>query len=312
MARDADGPKRPLAHGDEPGGRLRELDRRALLLGAAAAGAGVATLAAGAGTADALPVQYVRLASESLAATTTWIQTTAGIGFLGVQDNPSGLLASTSLVAGVAGDSDAVDGVLGVSSAANGVHGISSANGASGVLGDDTSATGGYGVQGESANGVGVLASSANGTALKVEGPAQLTGSLSAGGQITAASLATAGAVAAGSLTATGAVAAAALTATGAVSAGSLTTTGAAAAETLAVTGKLELGRSGAAIIPAHRKTVRVPVPGMTRASLVIATSQGTSVRVAVACVAAKEGYFVIHMNRAPRRNMRVAWLVLN
>lgn len=323
MARDANGPAGPAAHEDASGGRVRELDRRALLLGAAAAGAGVATLAGGAGTADALPVQYVRLASESVAATTTWIQTTAGIGFLGVQDNQSGLLAGTSLLAGVAGDSDAVDGVLGVSSAANGVHGISSANGASGVLGDDTSTTGGYGVQGESANGIGVLASSANGTALKVEGPAQLTGSLSAGGQITAASLATTGEVAAGSLTATGAVAADSLTAkgavaadslsaTGAVTAGSLTTTGTAAAETLAVTGKLELGRSGAVTIPAHRKTVRVPVPGMTSASLVIATSQGTAVKVAVACVSAKDGYFLIHMNRAPRRNTRVAWLVLN
>lgn len=290
MARDTDVPGGPAAaREDETGGRA--LDRRALLLGAAAAGAGVATLAGGAGTADAQPVQYVRLASESRANTTTWIQTTAGTGFLGVQDNASGLLAGTTpLVAGVAGDSDAVDGVLGASSAANGVHGISSANGSSGVLGADTSTSGGSGVQGESTNGIGVLASSANGTALKVEGPAQLTGSLSADGQITGASLATTGEVAAGSLTATGAV----------------------SAQTLAVTGEIALGRSGATTVFANRKTVQVSVPGMTHTSLVIATCQGKAVTVAVACVEANDGYFIIHMNQAPRRNTRIAWLVLN
>lgn len=312
MARDTDGPGAKDAHEGETGGGVQELDRRALLLGAAAAGAGVATLVAGAPAADAAPVQYVRLASESFANTTTWIQTSAGTGFLGVQDKPSGVLASTGLNAGVAGDSDAVDGVLGVSSAANGVHGIGAANGSSGVLGEDTSTSGGSGVQGTSTNGIGVLASSANGTALKVEGPAQLTGALSADGQISGASLTTSGEVSAGSLTTNGEVSAGSLTATGAVSAASLTTTGAVSAETLAVTGEIALGRSGATTVFANRKTVRVSVPGMTHTSLVIATCQGKAVTVAVACVDAKDGYFIIHMNQAPRRNTRIAWLVLN
>jgi hypothetical protein len=249
------------------------------MLGAAAAGAGVATLVAGVPTADAAPVQYVRLGAKSVAVATTWIQTSAGTGFMGVQDNASGLLASTGLSAGVAGDSDAVDGVLGTSSASNGVHGICSADGASGVLGDDISTTGGYGVAGESAHGIGVLASSTNGTALKVEGPAQLIGSLSASGQITGASVTTSGEVSAG---------------------------------TLAVKGKLELRRSGLATVAAHHRRVKVSLPGVTRASLVIATIQGQSGEVAVASVATQDGSFIIHLTGTPPKKLKVAWFVMN
>lgn len=311
MDRDASRRKAPAANQDETSGRIREIDRRALMLGAAAAGVGVTTLLGGA-TADAAPLEYVKLGGDSEATSTTSVQTSGGSGLLGVQDNASGLLTSTALIAGVAGDSDAADGVLGASSASNGVHGICSADGGSGVLGADTSTTGGYGAQGSSTNGIGVLAISTNGTALKVNGPAQLTSSLSAGGPITGASLATSGEVAAGSLTTTGAVAAGSLITAGAVSAGSLTTIGAVSAGALAVTGKLELRRSGVATVAAHRKSIKVSLPGVTNASLVIATIQGTSGEVAVASAVARDGSFTIHLTGAHPKKLKVAWFVIN
>jgi hypothetical protein len=312
MDRDASRPGVPAAKQDETSERVREIDRRALMLGAAVAGVGVTTLLGGAQTADAAPAPYVRLGNDNATTSTTSVQTSGGTGLLGVQDNASGLLTSTALIAGVAGDSDAADGVLGASSASNGVHGICSADGGSGVLGADTSTTGGYGAQGSSTNGIGVLAISTNGTALKVNGPAQLTSSLSASGPITGASLATSGAVSAGSLATTGAVSAGSLTATGAVSAGSLTTTGPVSAGALAVTGKLELHRSGVATVAAHRKSVKVSVPGVTNASLVIATIQGASGEVAVASAAARDGSFTIHLTGAHPKKLKVAWFVIN
>jgi hypothetical protein len=289
MDSDAGRSEVPAASPDETGESVRQIDRRALMLGAAVAGAGVATLVAGTPTASAQPVEYVRLGDVNIPSATTSIQTSTGIGFLGIQDNPSGLLAS-GLLAGVAGDSDTVDGVLGASSASNGVHGISSADGASGVLGDDTSTTGGFGVQGESTHGIGVLASSTTGTALKVNGPAQFTNSLSVGGQVTGASLAVNGQV------------------TGA----SLATTGAISGGTLAVEGKLELGRSGIATVAAHRKSVKVSLAGVTSASLVIATLQGASGGLAVASVATRNDSFTIYLTGAPAKKSRIAWLVIN
>jgi hypothetical protein len=159
--------------------------RRALMLGAGAAGAGViATLAGSAGPAAAASDNPVELGESNSASASTVITTTTGnglngittsdetyacgllgeseygIGVYGTQASTSGLLGSDSnpASAAVVGDSGAGAGVLGLSSSANGVFGITGNTGSSGVAGVDesTEAPGGHGVYGRSALGTGV------------------------------------------------------------------------------------------------------------------------------------------------------------
>lgn len=120
--------------------------RRALMLAAATAGAGITvdlvsgTRPAGAADTQGKAVLLGQNGSNTNTATsTTQINTSSG----------DGLQANTS------GDSGS-HGVLGTSTVGTGVQGQTGGNGHSGVSGIDTSPSGGHGVYGRSVNGVGV------------------------------------------------------------------------------------------------------------------------------------------------------------
>lgn len=118
--------------------------RRALMLGAAAAGAGITVgLVAGAKPAGATNGQAVVLgqngSNANTATSTTQINTMSG----------DGLQANTT------GDADS-HGILGTATAGTGVQGQTTGDNQSGVSGIDTSTNGGYGVYGRSTSGYGV------------------------------------------------------------------------------------------------------------------------------------------------------------
>lgn len=132
--------------------------RRAVIMSAAAAGAGVtAGLVAGAQPALAANGDPTLLGETNSATATTAIKTTTGIGLEATasQNGQTG-------VAGVDGSTGGGLGVLGASTAGIGVKGTTKANGKNGVLGVDNSAGGGAGVSGSSLQGNGV-SGSANG-----------------------------------------------------------------------------------------------------------------------------------------------------
>jgi len=143
---DSHSPKPEASSDEEPGlwsGPVSRYGRRALMLGAAAAGAGITVgLVAGARPADAADGQAVLLGQNgpnaNTAASTTQINTTSG----------DGLQANTS------GDSGS-HGVLGTSTLGTGVQGQTEGNRQSGVSGIDTSPSGGHGTYGQSKKGVG-------------------------------------------------------------------------------------------------------------------------------------------------------------
>jgi hypothetical protein len=150
--------------------------RRALMLGAAAAGAGAAASLAGGGLAEAAPDAggAVQLGKSNSAKGTTQVITKAGDGLKGQTSatNHSGIVgfdtSSGTGGHGVYGNSVHGDGVLGISAHKTGVVGQGSTVGQSGVAGIDvTSATGGHGVFGQSQHGDGVFATSPNGVALR-------------------------------------------------------------------------------------------------------------------------------------------------
>jgi hypothetical protein len=153
-------------------------DRRALMLGAAAAGAGVAASLAGGGLAEAAPDAggAVQLGKSNSAKATTQVITKAGDGLKGQTSatNHSGIVGSDTSSGtgghGVYGNSVHGDGVLGVSAHKTGVVGQGSTAGQSGVAGIDASTkTGGHGVFGQSQHGDAVFATSLNGVALRGE-----------------------------------------------------------------------------------------------------------------------------------------------
>jgi len=166
-------------HGEEGSGAPR-YGRRLLMLGAGAAGAGLAAaLAASADPAGAANNSPVELGESNAASGSTQITTSAGnglnglttspesyscgvygqaqagIGVLGTPASRSGLLGAggNPTIAGVVGDSGAgVTGVLGLATSSTGVEGIS---------------TSGTGVEGISTNGTGVEGLSTNGTGVQ-------------------------------------------------------------------------------------------------------------------------------------------------
>jgi len=153
-------------------------DRRALMLGAAAAGAGVAASLAGGGLAEAAPSAggAVQLGKSNSAKATTQVITKGGDGLKGQTSatNHSGIVgfdtSSGTGGHGVYGNSVHGDGVLGISAHKTGVVGQGSTSGQSGVAGIDMSTTtGGHGVFGQSQHGDAVLATSSKGVALRGE-----------------------------------------------------------------------------------------------------------------------------------------------
>ena len=125
--------------------------RRAVMLGAAAAGVGiVAGLVAGAEPAGAANNGPVLLGETNTAVGTTLINTTSGNGLQATtsENGESGLLGSDL-------SSGGGYGVLGTSENGTGVQGEAATNGRSGVSGIDTSTGGGHGTYGRSEHGTG-------------------------------------------------------------------------------------------------------------------------------------------------------------
>ena len=170
---------------DADSGPPTRYGRRALMLGAGAAGAGLAaTLAGSADPAAAADDNPVELGESNTASASTVIttsggnglngvttsneiyacgllgQSAAGIGVYGTQSSTSGLLGvdANPESAAVLGDSGTGVGVLGLSSAAMGVYGVTSAKNQGGVFAEDLSSAGGFGVIAASTNGFGVSA----------------------------------------------------------------------------------------------------------------------------------------------------------
>lgn len=150
--------------------------RRALMLGAAATGAGVAASVTGGGAAEAAPSRQpaVLLGKSNSAHATTQVITRAGDGLKGqtFATEHSGVVGFDTSTAtgghGLYGHSIHGLGVLGISQHSTGVTGLGSTVGQSGVAGIDQTATAGaHGVFGQSKHGDAVYATSPHGTALR-------------------------------------------------------------------------------------------------------------------------------------------------
>ncbi len=140
----------------------RRFGRRAIILGAAGAGAGVAAaLVAGPEPAFAANGDPVKLGDSNSATASTVVTTTVGTGLQGQ--------ASTNGQSGVSGIDTSPDGghgTYGRSTNGTGAYGLTRGDtrGQSGVYGVDASSDGGYGVQGLSTWGYGAYAVSSHGT----------------------------------------------------------------------------------------------------------------------------------------------------
>ncbi len=178
-----------------PAAKPRNYGRRALMLGAAATGAGVAASLAGGGLADAaqgtepatpampdVNSAAVLLGKSNAAHGTTQVITKSGNGLKGqtFDKGQSGVVGfDTATVTGghgVYGNSTHGDGVLGISQHGNGIVGQGSTPGKSGVVGIDAApGGGGNAVFAQSHHGTAVLATSGSGVALHVEGVAKFS-----------------------------------------------------------------------------------------------------------------------------------------
>lgn len=152
------------------------LGRRALMLGAAATGAGVAASVAGGGAAQAAAGKQpaVLLGKSNSAHGTTQVITRVGDGLKGqtFAAGHSGVVGFDTSTAtgghGLYGHSIHGAGVLGISQHGTGITGLGSTVGQSGVAGiDQTAAGGAHGVFGQSQHGDGVFATSPHGAALR-------------------------------------------------------------------------------------------------------------------------------------------------
>jgi hypothetical protein len=183
----------PAAESEAPSATRRH-GRRALMLGAAATGAGLAATLAGGSAAEAAPDSSasVRLGKSNSASATTQILTKGGDGFKAQTSaaNHAGLngvdTGTSTGGHGVYGVSSHGTGILGIGDNGNGVVGQTNGAGKIGVSGIDASGTGngvfgqsnkGKAVWGSSQHGTGVHASSEHGIALQVNGKARFTNS---------------------------------------------------------------------------------------------------------------------------------------
>jgi hypothetical protein len=146
--------------------------RRAVMLGAAAAGAGAAvSLAGGAAPAEAAQAVPVLLGRANKATAPTWVTNSKGDGLggrtsasghsgvTGTDTSPGGGHGVTGTSArgfGVSGTSGSDYGVVGTSTSGTGMYGLTSGNNQDGVTGTDISPGGGHGVAGLSDLGTGV------------------------------------------------------------------------------------------------------------------------------------------------------------
>jgi hypothetical protein len=317
---------------DEPA--LRRRSRRALLGGGlAAAGAGIAgTLLATASPAGADDTP-VLLGEANGATNTTSVDNTNGTCFevtsssgqpvLVAFDSSSGnaggseaVYGQSSVSAGVAGYSDTNAGVAGVASGAGGIGVLGQGTEAAGVYGqldpgsttlgiaavigfDPTSAPGNTGVSGESFNGIGVSGiASVNGAPGGIGVTGQTYGD---GGYGTGGSDASAG----------GGYGVLATTNNGVALNAYVSQEGNGSGWALQVGGPAQFSTGGTAVIPSGKSSVTVNVPGVTPASFVVATLQGTPAGHHVQSAVAGTGTVTIYLNASTSAARTVGFLAL-
>ncbi len=182
------------AAGGEARSAARKYGRRALMLGAATTGAGLAATLAGGGAAEAAPdsSSAVQLGKSNSSSATTQILTKGGDGLKAQTSaaNHAGIngvdVSSSTGGHGVYGVSSHGTGILGIGDNGNGVVGQTNGPGKIGASGIDANGTGtgvfgqsdkGKAVWGSSQHGTGVHCSSEHGIALQVNGKARFTNS---------------------------------------------------------------------------------------------------------------------------------------
>ncbi|HEV2362147.1 MAG TPA: hypothetical protein VGS21_10635 [Acidimicrobiales bacterium] len=310
------------------------LGRRALLLGAAAGGAGALTgVLAGASPAAAANGQSVLLGESNTATATTKItSTTAGSAAFVVTGTLTGIVGQSSVGVGVAGTTTAngTYGIHGIYLASggggaavygqggngNGIVGDTYANGATAVLGNDYSAGGGYGVNGYSGAGTAVYGRATAGTG--VHGITQST-SAGAGAPgvygVLGEDQSTHGGV--GVYGASGTAAGTAMLAIGSHGATGL----AASSDTgiaLSVLGPTEFSLSGETTVAEGFSTVVVSGVSLRSNSLVLATIQqaqsGYSIAYASPNVSGRSVTIALNapVSGSYPSGLRVAWFVVN
>ena len=280
---------------------LAQLGRRAVMLGAAATGAGVTAGLLGGGVAEAAPdgSPAVLLGKTSTTGGTTRVISRSGSGLIGRAatrgesgvtgvDTFKGGLGRSS---GVTGNSLNGTGVNGMSIHHTGIVGTGFTQGQSGVAGIDFCPTrGAQGIYGQSNNGNGVTGVSFKGNGVvgnsKTPGHSAVIGLDRAphGGN----------AVFAQSQHGTAVLA---------------TSNGGTA---LRVDGKAKFKNSGVVSVPGGQRTVKVSVAGMTASSLVLATIQRPQAGVFIEAAQPGAGSFTITLSRNASSGLPVAWFVID
>jgi hypothetical protein len=83
-------------------------------------------------------------------------------------------------------------------------------------------------------------------------------------------------------------------------------------AKALVVNGKAHFSRSGKALVGKTKTSVSVSMPGVTSASMIIATIQASKPGLYVRGAVATTGKFTIYLSKAPGATIKVAYLVLD
>lgn len=262
--------------------------RRALILGAAATGAGLAANLVAGGTAEAAPdsTPPVLLGKSNTARGTTAVTSKGGTGLSGTTSTHgasgvSGFDTSTTGGMGVYGKSAHGTGVLGSSTHKSGVTGLTFTPGESGVAGLDFCTTkGAHGVYGQTYHGFGVFGIGIKGGS-GVGGQSQVAGQNAIAGFDTASS--------------------------GGTALFGQSFHGLA----LHTEGKVKMSVSGVAHVPAGQRIMKVEYHDMTASSKVFATIQQAQSGVHIEGAEPGNGFFTLTLSKSPSASMPVAWFVL-
>ncbi len=270
--------------------------RRAVMLGAAAAGAGAAASLVG-GVAEAAPTTGIQLGKNNTTSGSTVVTSTKGTGLSGRtsthgQSGVSGIDANPVKGSfGLMGKSAHGTAIIGFADNGDGVVGNTKTKGKSGVAGlDFAKTTGAHGVYGQSNLGVGVFGISFGdngifGQSMTVGKSAIVGVDLlkKAGGN-------------AGSFQSHEGTAVLALSGNGIA---------------LHCEGRAKFKNSGTASVPAGKNSVKVTVAGLTSANIVLATIQNPQAGVFIEGAQAGAGSFTITLSKNAPNAAHIGWFVL-
>lgn len=293
-----------------PGSLPARYGRRALMLGAAATGAGLAASLVGGGLAEAAPegLPAVLLGRSNTTGATTIVTSRSHTGISGHAEtnNQAGVsgfnTASGANSFGVFGHSVHGTAVNGISQHGNGVVGNASTFNMSGVAGIDFCPTkGAHGVYGQSNKGDAVLGVSFEGTGVtgtcKVVGQSGVHGldqTPKAGSHGVFGQSPHGDAVLGSSPNGVGVHAE--------------STNGLA----LRVQGKTKFSTSGITSVASGQRTATISVAGLTTSDMVLATIQRAESGVFIEAAQPSTGSFTITLSKVPSAPLPVAWFVLS